>query len=74
MERGIPYFKEINILDQLCLKMGYLSSAEALSGYKSFSFQYRTGFPLDAAYIVQMQYKHEEECLFNKNMLCCEQA
>lgn len=21
-----------------------------------------------------MQYKHEEECLFNKNTLCCEQA
>lgn len=60
-------------MDQLCLKMGYLSSAQALSGDKSFSFQYRRGIPFDAAYIVQMQYKHEEECLVNE-IMCCEQA
>lgn len=45
MGRLIPYFKEIIILDQLCLKIGLSSSAEDLSGYKSYWFQWQESDP-----------------------------
>lgn len=34
MGRGLPYFKEINIFDQLCLKTDLSSSAEDLLNIK----------------------------------------
>lgn len=41
---------------------------------KAFSFSIGEGWiPFGAVCIVQMQYKHEEECLFRENR-CCEQA